>query len=80
MTHGITLSVDYMHWLTSGLLSFSRGLNDTPKLIAVVLPVLLIGGQPATAWLFVWGALAMGLGSWIGGGTITEVLGFNVTK
>ncbi|MGE0278075.1 MAG: inorganic phosphate transporter [Nitrospiraceae bacterium] len=80
MTHGLTLSVDHLHWLTSGLLSFSRGLNDTPKLIAVVLPVLLLGGQTAPAWLFIWGALAMGLGGLVAGGAITEVLGFKVTK
>lgn len=80
LTHGITLSVDHMHWLTSGLLSFSRGLNDTPKLIAIVMPFLMLGNLVAPAWLFFWGALAMGLGSWIAGKNITEVLGFNVTK
>lgn len=80
LTHGLTLSVDNMHWLTSGLLSFSRGLNDTPKLIAVVMPFLLLGGFSAPAWLFFWGALAMGAGSWFAGKNITEVLGFNVTK
>ncbi len=80
LTHGITLSVDNMHWLTSGLLSFSRGLNDTPKLIAIVMPFLMLDNLVAPAWLFFWGALAMGAGSWLAGRNITEVLGFNVTK
>lgn len=80
LTHGVTLSVDHMHWLTSGLLSFSRGLNDTPKLIAIVMPFLMLDNLVAPMWLFFWGALAMGLGSWIAGRNITEVLGFNVTK
>jgi PiT family inorganic phosphate transporter len=80
LTHGVTLSVDNMHWLTSGLLSFSRGLNDTPKLIAVVMPFLMLEGLPVPEWLFFWGALAMGAGSWFAGRNITEVLAFNVTK
>lgn len=80
VTHGMTLSVNTMHWLTSGLLSFSRGLNDTPKLIAIVMPFLMLEGLVAPAWLFLWGALAMGAGSWFAGKNITEVLGFNLTK
>jgi PiT family inorganic phosphate transporter len=79
LTHGYTLSVDNMHWLTSGLLSFSRGLNDTPKLVAIVLPFLFTN-DGVSGWLFVWGAVAMGLGSWIAGSNITELLGFEVTK
>jgi len=80
MTHGITLSVNTLHWLTSGLLSFSRGLNDTPKLIAIVLPFFLLDNLMAPSWLFIWAALAMGAGSWFAGKNITEVLGFNITK
>lgn len=80
LTHGITLSLDNMHWLTSGLLSFARGLNDTPKLIAIVMPFLMLDNLVAPAWLFFWAAVAIGLGSWIAGRNITEVLGFNVTK
>ncbi len=80
LTHGITLSVDNMHWLTSGLLSFARGLNDMPKLIAVILPFLMLNSTTAPPELFLWGALAMGTGSWIAGRNITEVLGFKLTK
>ncbi|MBI1285403.1 MAG: hypothetical protein GC183_13885 [Thiobacillus sp.] len=80
LTHGVAISIDHMHWLTSGLLSFSRGLNDTPKLIAVALPFLLLDNNTAPTWTFVVGALAVGLGSWTAGKTITRVLGFNVTQ
>jgi PiT family inorganic phosphate transporter len=79
-THGITLSVNVMHWMTSGLLSFSRGLNDTPKLIAIVMPFLMLENLMAPTWLFLWAALAMGAGSWFAGKNITQVLGFNITK
>ncbi len=80
LTHGVALSVDNMHWLTSGLLSFSRGLNDAPKLIAVVMPFLMLNGVPAPDWLFLWAAAAMGAGSWLVGKNITEVLAFRVTR
>ncbi len=79
LTHGVNISVDSMHWLTSGMLSFSRGLNDSPKLIAIVLPFLFIY-DPVPVWWFIWGGLAMGLGSWFGGKKITELLGFQVTR
>lgn len=80
VTHGMTLSVDTMHWITSGLLSFSRGLNDTPKLIAIVLPFLLLDNLVAPGWLFFLGAFAMGAGGWMVGKNVTEVLAFKVTK
>jgi inorganic phosphate transporter, PiT family len=79
VTHGVALSVDNMHWLTSGLLSFSRGLNDSPKLIAIILPFLFMYDD-VPMWLFIWGGIAMGMGSWFAGKNITEVLGFKVTS
>lgn len=79
ITHGVNISVNNMHWLTSGMLSFSRGLNDSPKLVAIVLPFLFMYDS-VPMWLFIWGALAMGAGSWIAGKNITEVLGFQLTK
>jgi inorganic phosphate transporter, PiT family len=79
ITHGFNISVDNMHWLTSGMLAFSRGLNDSPKLVAIVLPFLLMYDS-VPIWLFIWGALAMGMGSWMAGKNITEVLGFQLTR
>ena len=80
LTSGFTLNVDHLHWLTSGLLSFARGLNDTPKLIAIVLPFLLLDTYMPPYWMYVWAALAMGAGSYMAGRRITEVLGFKVTE
>lgn len=75
------LSVDHMHWLTSGVLSFSRGLNDTPKLIAVILPFLIAGNvaQESLHWMFMISAFAMAAGGLLVGSRITEILGFRVT-
>ena len=71
-----------MHWLTSGMLSFSRGLNDTPKLIAVILPFLLAKESPQMpiAWMFSVSAMAMATGGLLVGSRIAEVLGFKITE
>lgn len=80
LIHGLTLPIDRLHWLTSGVLSFARGLNDMPKLIAIILPFLMQNNFVAPPGLFILGALAMGAGSWVAGRSITEVLGFKLTK
>lgn len=82
MNHNIALSVDHMHWLTSGMLAFSRGLNDTPKLIAVILPFLLASNfaKDSMAMMFWVSAIAMAAGGLLVGSRITEVLGFKVTE
>lgn len=80
--HSIALSVNHMHWLTSGMLAFSRGLNDTPKLIAVILPFLLADNLPQETmlWMFIISAVAMAVGGLLVGSRITKVLGFKVTE
>jgi len=75
--------LDTIHWISSGLTSLARGVNDAPKILAM----LLLGGAVA-AWpsdtmkvaAFVGAALAMGLGSFIGGYRVTEVLAEKVTR
>ena len=80
---GLTIGLDSIHWISSGLTSFARGTNDAPKIVAM----LLLGGAvvgenhpsiPAAAFAGV--ALAMGLGSYLGGLRVTEVLAEKVTK
>ena len=80
LSNGFTFSVNHMHWITSGLLSFSRALNDTPKLIAIMLPVLMLTPNETPAWAYVWAAAAMGMGSYLAGRRITKVLGLGVTQ
>ncbi|HYV31273.1 MAG TPA: anion permease [Candidatus Binatia bacterium] len=80
---GVTVGLDTIHWISSGLTSLARGVNDAPKILAM----LLLGGAVA-AWpsdtlkvaAFVGAALAMGLGSFIGGYRVTEVLAEKVTR
>jgi PiT family inorganic phosphate transporter len=81
--NGLTVGLDSIHWLSSGLASLARGANDTPKIMAM----LLLGGA-AASWPSVTvqlgtlaaAALAMGLGSYIGGLRVTEILAEKVTR
>ncbi len=80
---GLTLGPDSIHWLSSGLASLARGTNDAPKIVAI----LLLGGT-AMSWdypftqvvAFAGVAIAMGLGSLLGGLRVTQVLAEKVTK
>lgn len=80
---GLAIGLDTIHWLSSGLASFARGTNDAPKIIA-----MLGLGASASSWISpsdqvtVFGgvAFAMGLGSYLGGLRVTEVLAEKVTR
>jgi inorganic phosphate transporter, PiT family len=80
---GLVMGLDTIHWISGGLASFARGTNDAPKIAAI----LLIGNSAATwpsssSQLAVFGgiAIAMGLGSYLGGLRVTKVLAEKVTK
>ncbi len=71
-------AMDSLHWLTAGATSFSRGLNDTPKILA--LGVLAAGATGiATDWFFLLVALAIGAGSYVSGRRVTETLAGKIT-
>jgi PiT family inorganic phosphate transporter len=69
---------DIIHWLSSGLACFARGLNDAPKIVAIGLIISLSNYNQD--FLFPMVAVAMGLGSYLGGLRVTKVLGEKVTK
>lgn len=69
---------DAAHWGTSAALSFARGLNDNPKIIALGMLAASAAGM-ATSHLFLAGALMMGLGSYFFGRRVTETLAERVT-
>jgi PiT family inorganic phosphate transporter len=80
---GLVMGLDTIHWISSGLASFARGTNDAPKIAAI-----LVIGSSVSTWpgsssqlvTFAGIALAMGLGSYLGGLRVTKVLAENVTK
>ena len=52
-------ALDMAHYLSAGMVSFARGLNDTPKIVAILLVVAGLKIQ--------WGTLAVALGMAVGG-------------
>ncbi|MDQ3425040.1 MAG: inorganic phosphate transporter [Actinomycetota bacterium] len=77
----LRLTVDHLHWLTSGATSLARGMNDAPKIVALVLAasVLLGGATISTSALFGLVAVAMVIGSLVAGRRVTHVLATKVT-
>jgi PiT family inorganic phosphate transporter len=72
----------WLHWLSSGVTSFARGLNDTPKIAAfLILAGMLVPGLADTggnAMAIVLVSLAMGAGSLWGGYRVLDVLAHRV--
>jgi PiT family inorganic phosphate transporter len=80
---GLTIGLDSIHWVSSGLASLARGTNDAPKIVAMLLLGQALAAAPSTHLLtvtFVSVALAMGLGSYWGGLRVTQVLAEKVTR
>ncbi len=79
---GLTIGLDSIHWISSGLASFARGVNDAPKIAAVALLGSTLASWPSAQFqicTFAGVTLAMGLGSYLGGLRVTKVLAENVT-
>jgi inorganic phosphate transporter, PiT family len=78
----LSLTSDTFHRLSSGLVSFARGLNDAPKIVAPVATTALIAGNDLSGvWIaFPLAALAMGMGSLWGGLRVTKSLAEKVTE
>lgn len=67
-----------LHWLSSGMTSFARGLNDVPKIAAFLLLVMAMepaaGGAHSVLWPIAAVTTAMVLGSLWGGFRVLDVL------
>lgn len=71
-------ALDSVHWLFSGATSFFRGVNDTPKILAVGVTAASAVGV-ATVPMYALVALAMGAGSLYWGFRVTNTLANKVT-
>ncbi|WP_277988893.1 inorganic phosphate transporter [Ktedonosporobacter rubrisoli] len=71
-----------LHWASSGIAAFTRGLNNTPKIAALGVTFFALHGPLHTPpfWLFLLCAAAVGLGSALGGLQVTRTLAEKVTK
>lgn len=77
----LRLTVDHLHWLTSGATSLARGMNDAPKIVALVMAASVVLGRTTvpTATLFGLITGAMVVGSLVAGRRVTHVLATKVT-
>jgi PiT family inorganic phosphate transporter len=71
--------LDSLHWTSAGATSFFRGLNDTPKILALGLAATAGFGFSAFGF-YALVAVAMSLGSVVGGFRVTETLARKVTR
>lgn len=67
---------ELIHWSSAGLISFSRGLNDTPKIAALVLSTHLLA--PALDYVLV--AAAMALGGLAAAARVARTMSQRVTR
>jgi PiT family inorganic phosphate transporter len=80
---GLTIGLDSIHWISSGMASLARGTNDAPKIVAMLLLGQSLATSPNThlpMFTLAGVALAMGLGSYWGGLRVTQVLAERVTR
>lgn len=75
------VTMGHLHWLTSGATSFARGMNDAPKMAALVLAALATSGSrhASSPALFAWITAGMVAGSLVAGRRVTHVLAERVT-
>ncbi len=69
---------DSLHLLTSGLTSFARGMNDTPKIAALLIGTSWFGGVN-TITLFAFVAIAMAAGSLFAGRKVLNTMAEKIT-
>ena len=70
-----TRTLDALHFLSGGAASFARGLNDTPKITAL----LLVAHAFDIRWSFAAVAVAMALGGLLDARKVAETLGKKIT-
>ena len=68
--------VDTLHFLLAGAVGIARGLNDTPKIAALLLPIGLLDGHAAAAAV----AVAMILGGLVGTRQVAHTLSDKITR
>ncbi len=72
----IKRSIDAMHYLSAGAVSFARGLNDTPKIAALMVAV---GAASPLASSFAV-ALAMAIGGWLAARRVGSTMAHGITR
>lgn len=68
--------VDTLHFLLAGAVGFARGLNDTPKIAALLLPIAMLDRHTAVAAV----AAAMLLGGLVGARRVARTMSDKITQ
>lgn len=68
-------AMDAGHFLTAGAVSFARGLNDTPKVAALLLVVQALDIRMGMVLI----ASAMALGGWLNARRVAEIMSHRIT-
>jgi PiT family inorganic phosphate transporter len=63
------------HYLSAGAVGFARGVNDTPKLLALLLPTQVLPTEASVVLL----ASVMAVGGWLGAKRVAETMSCRVT-
>jgi PiT family inorganic phosphate transporter len=71
-----TKTLDALHFLSSGAVSFARGMNDTPKIAALLLIISVLKGWQGMVLV----ALAMAIGGWLGARRVAETMAHKITN
>ena len=69
-------SLDLLHFLSAGLVSFARGLNDTPKIAALLLTTASLGTLPSLVLI----GVVIGVGGILGARRVAESLSHRITE
>jgi inorganic phosphate transporter, PiT family len=67
--------MDAAHFLSAGVVGFARGLNDTPKMVALLLVLPAIGAR----WGLLTVAVAIALGGWLSAKRVAETMSNKIT-
>jgi len=68
--------LDTLHYLSSGIVSFARGLNDTPKIVGL----LIIINTIAIEWSMISVAIIMAIGGLLNAKKVGETMSKKITK
>jgi PiT family inorganic phosphate transporter len=71
----VARAVDLLHFASAGAVSFARGLNDTPKIAAL----LLIIGALDTRWSLVTVAVAIAIGGLLNAKKVADTMAHKIT-
>lgn len=75
------ISLDHVHWLTSGASSFARGMNDAPKMVALILAASALTGGAQIGSPLGFGIVTLGMvaGSIAAGTRVTRFMAERLT-